>query len=213
MYRLIVVSAVLLVAASAAANETARSQLSRAPAVHETGTPDADVTPFRIAQAAKGGAAAKKSAATPPLSATAELKSADGKDVGTAKLTQTRSGVRIALTLKGLPAGEHAFHVHAVGKCEPPFTSAGPHFNPEQKKHGKLNNEGHHAGDMDNIRIPESGNLTVRVVNKDITLEKGKPNSVFQDGGTAVVVHAGKDDYMTDPAGNAGDRIACGVVK
>jgi Cu-Zn family superoxide dismutase len=170
------------------------------------------VAPFRIAQAAKGAAAAKKSAATPPLSATAELKSADGKDVGTAKLTQTRSGVRIALTLKGLPAGEHAFHVHAVGKCEPPFTSAGPHFNPVQKKHGKLNPEGHHAGDMDNITIPASGKLTRRVVNKDITLEKDKPNSVLQEGGTALVIHAGKDDYTTDPAGNAGDRIACGVI-
>jgi Cu-Zn family superoxide dismutase len=213
MVRFIAASAVLLVAASAAANETPRKELSRAPAVHETGMPDAGVAPLRIAQGAKDGAAAKKSAATPPLSATAELKSADGKDVGTATLTQTRSGVRIALALKGLPPGEHAFHVHAVGKCEPPFTSAGPHFNPEQKKHGKLNKEGHHAGDMDNIRIPESGNLTVQVVDKDITLEKGKPNSLFQEGGTALVVHAGKDDYMSDPAGNAGDRIACGVIR
>jgi superoxide dismutase, Cu-Zn family len=212
MVRFIAASAVLLVAASAAANETPRSELSRAPAVHNTGTPNADVAPLRIAQSAKDGAAAKKSAAAPPLSATAELKSADGKDVGTARLTQTRSGVRIALALKGLPPGEHAFHVHAVGKCEPPFTSA-PHFNPEQKKHGKLNKEGHHAGDMDNIRIPDNGNLTLQVVDRDITLEKGKPNSVFQDGGTALVVHAGKDDYMTDPAGNAGDRIACGVIK
>jgi Cu-Zn family superoxide dismutase len=213
MVRFIVASAVLLVAASAAANETPRAELSRAPAVNDTATPNAAVAPVRIAQGAKDGAAAKKSAATPPLSASAELKSADGKEVGTAKLTQTRSGVRIALALKGLPPGEHAFHVHAVGKCEPPFTSAGPHFNPEQKKHGKLNNEGHHAGDMDNIRIPEGGNLTLQVVDKDITLEKGKPNSVFQDGGTALVVHAGKDDYMTDPAGNAGDRIACGVIR
>jgi Cu-Zn family superoxide dismutase len=213
MVRFIAASAALLMAVSAAANETPRSELSRAPAVHNTGTPNAAVTPVRIAQGAKDGAAAKKSAATPPLSATAELKSADGKDVGTAKLTQTRSGVRIALALKDLPPGEHAFHVHAVGKCEPPFTSAGPHFNPEQKKHGKLNKEGHHAGDMDNIRVPDSGNLTLQVVDKDITLEKGKPNSVFQDGGTALVVHAGKDDYMTDPAGNAGDRIACGVIR
>jgi superoxide dismutase, Cu-Zn family len=213
MYRFIAASAVLLVAASAAANETPRFEFSRAPAVHNTGTSNADVAPLRIAQGAKDGAASKKSAAKPPLSATAELKSADGKDVGTATLTQTRAGVRIALALKGLPPGEHAFHVHAVGKCEPPFTSAGPHFNPEQKKHGKLNQEGHHAGDMDNIQIPDNGNLTLQVVDKDITLEKGKPNSVFQDGGTALVVHAGKDDYMTDPAGNAGDRVACGVIK
>jgi superoxide dismutase, Cu-Zn family len=213
MYRFIAASAVLLVAAPAAANETPRSEFSRAPAVHDTATPNADVPPLRIAQGAKDGAASKKSAAKPPLSATAELKSADGKDVGTATLTQTRAGVRIALALKGLPPGEHAFHVHAIGKCEPPFTSAGPHFNPEQKKHGKLNTEGHHAGDMDNIRIPDNGNLTLQVVDKDITLEEGKPNSVFQDGGTALVVHAGKDDYMTDPAGNAGDRVACGVIK
>ena len=103
--------------------------------------------------------------------------------------------------------------MHSVGKCEPPFTSAGPHFNPAQKKHGKLNPEGHHAGDMDNIVVPASGNLALKMVNKDITLEKGKPNSVFQEGGTAVVVHAAKDDYTTDPTGNAGDRIACGVVK
>ncbi|MGA7487742.1 MAG: superoxide dismutase family protein [Xanthobacteraceae bacterium] len=166
---------------------------------------------MRFAQDAKEGAA-KKSAAAPPLTASAELKSADGKDVGIVTLTQTRSGVRMNLALKGLPPGEHAFHVHAVGKCEPPFTSAGPHFNPAQKKHGKLNPEGHHAGDMDNIRIPASGNLTTRVVDKDITLEKDKPNSVFQEGGTALVIHAGKDDYKTDPAGNAGDRIACGVI-
>ena len=157
--------------------------------------------------------AAPKPAAAPASTASAQLKTADGKDVGTVTLTQTRGGVRLALALKGLSPGEHAFHLHAVGKCEPPgFTSAGPHFNPENKKHGKLNKEGHHAGDMDNIRVPANGNVNVTVVDKDITLEKGKPNSVFQDSGTAVVIHANKDDYMTDPAGNAGDRIACGVL-
>jgi superoxide dismutase, Cu-Zn family len=157
--------------------------------------------------------AAPKPAAAPAPTATAQLKTADGKDVGTVTLTQTRGGVRLALALKGLPPGAHAFHLHAVGKCEAPgFTSAGPHFNPENKKHGKLNKEGHHAGDMDNIRVPANGNVNVTVVDKDITLEKGKPNSVFQDSGTAVVIHANKDDYTTDPAGNAGDRIACGVI-
>ena len=158
------------------------------------------------------GAPAPKSTAPAAPTATADIKTADGKDVGTVTLTQTKAGVRISGGLKGLPPGEHAFHVHSVGKCEPPFTSAGPHFNPEHKKHGRLNPEGHHAGDMDNIRVPASGNMNVSVVDRDITLEKGKPNSVFQDGGTALVIHAGQDDYKTDPAGNAGDRIACGVI-
>ena len=157
-------------------------------------------------------AAAPKSAAVPTPKASAELKSADGKDVGKAALTQTRSGVRIRLSLNGLPPGEHAFHVHAVGKCEPPFTSAGPHFNPGQKKHGLDAPEGHHAGDMRNIVVPAGGKLTLTVVNNDLTLEKDKPNSVFQPAGTALVIHANKDDYVTDPAGNAGDRIACGVI-
>jgi Cu-Zn family superoxide dismutase len=209
----IAASVLLLVATSAVANEMPSRQLSEKSTIEKSSPPSSDLAPVRIAQRAKDGAAAsKKSApATPP--ATAEVKTADGKDVGIVTLTQTRSGVRLSGSLKGLPAGEHALHVHSVGKCEPPFTSAGPHFNPAQKKHGKLNPEGHHAGDMDNIVVPASGNLALKMVNKDITLEKGKPNSVFQDGGTAVVIHAAKDDYTTDPTGNAGDRIACGVVK
>jgi superoxide dismutase, Cu-Zn family len=214
MHRFIAASVVLLVAASAAANEGSLQQPSGRPAVETSSTPSANIAPQRFAQRAKEGAtAAPKSGAAAPPTATAELKAADGKDVGTVKLTQTRAGVRLDLALKGLPPGEHAFHVHAVGKCEPPFTSAGPHFNPAQKKHGKLNPEGHHAGDMDNVVIPASGNLTKRVVDPDITLEKDKPNSVFQEAGTALVIHANKDDYTTDPAGNAGDRIACGVIK
>jgi Cu-Zn family superoxide dismutase len=93
------------------------------------------------------------------------------------------------------------------------FTSAGPHFNPGDKKHGLKSPDGHHAGDMWNLDIPANGNLTLTVENKDITLDKGKPNSVYQGDGTAVVIHAGKDDDVTDPAGNAGERIACGVIK
>ena len=144
--------------------------------------------------------------------ASAPLKNAEGKEIGSANLTQTPHGVLINLSVKGLPPGEHAFHVHAVGKCEPPFTSAGGHFNPQSKKHGMLAAEGYHAGDMPNLHIPQSGDLAVEILNANITLEKGKPNSVFDADGSAVVIHAGSDDYKSDPAGDAGGRIACGVI-
>jgi superoxide dismutase, Cu-Zn family len=145
--------------------------------------------------------------------ARASLKDANGKDVGSATLTQTPGGVLIAVSVKDVPAGEHAFHVHAVGKCEPPFTSAGGHFNPGSKKHGLMAADGHHAGDMPNLHVPASGDLAVEVLNGDITLEKGKPNSVFDADGSALVIHANKDDYKTDPTGEAGGRIVCGVVE
>ncbi len=144
--------------------------------------------------------------------AKASLKDQKGADVGTATLTQTKKGVQIQLSLKGLPPGERAFHVHEAGRCEPPFTSAGGHFNPEKKKHGKVAGGGH-AGDMPNITIGKDGTLKTSVVNEAITLDKGKPNSVFHSGGTAIVIHAGPDDYKSDPAGDAGARIACGVIQ
>ena len=145
--------------------------------------------------------------------ASVALKDADGKDVGTARLTQTPVGVLVQLSVKGLPAGEHAFHIHAVGKCEPPFTTAGGHFNPTGKKHGMMAHEGQHAGDMPNLHIPANGELAVEVLNAAITLEKDKPNSLFDADGSAMVIHAGKDDYKTDPTGEAGGRIACGIVQ
>jgi Cu-Zn family superoxide dismutase len=144
--------------------------------------------------------------------AKAPLKDAAGKDVGTVNLTQTPHGVLLKLSLKGIPAGEHAFHVHAVGKCEPPFTSAGGHFNPGGKKHGMAAADGPHAGDMPNLHVPPSGELVVEIANPAISLVKGQPNSVFDADGSAIIVHAGVDDYRTDPTGNAGDRIACGVI-
>lgn len=144
--------------------------------------------------------------------ATATLKDASGKQVGTANLTQTPHGVLIKLSLKGIAPGEHAFHVHAVGKCEPPFTSAGGHFNPDAKKHGMEAAGGAHAGDMPNLHVPAGGELVVEVANPAISLAKGQPNSVFDADGSALVIHAGADDYKSDPAGNAGDRIACGVI-
>jgi len=143
--------------------------------------------------------------------ASAVLKDKDGKEVGKVELTDTPSGVLMRLTLDGVPPGDHAVHVHTVGKCEPPdFKSAGPHFNPDDTKHGLMNAEGPHAGDMPNLHVPEGGKLTVEVLNEMVTLD-AKP-ALLDDDGSAIVVHATSDDYQTDPAGNAGDRIACGVV-
>ena len=142
--------------------------------------------------------------------ASAVLKDKDGKEVGKVELTDTPNGVVMRLSLDGVPPGDHAFHVHAVGKCEPDFKSAGPHFNPDDTKHGLMTAEGPHAGDMPNLHVPDSGKLTVEVLNEMVTLD-AEP-ALLDNDGSAIVVHATADDYQTDPAGNAGDRIACGVV-
>jgi len=143
--------------------------------------------------------------------ASAVLKDAQGNEVGKATLTATPSGVLISLDLTAIPPGEHAFHIHAVGKCEPPdFKSAGGHFNPDSTKHGLMNPEGPHAGDMPNLHVPEGGKLQIEVLNPTVTLTA--ESALLDEDGSAVVIHTGADDYQTDPAGNAGDRIACGVI-
>jgi Cu-Zn family superoxide dismutase len=164
-----------------------------------------------------GGAAVVAMASLVSLSAQAQtakstLKDASGKEVGQVQLLQTPHGVLVKLSLKGAPTGEHAFHIHAVGKCEPPFTSAGPHFNPASHKHGMEAAEGSHAGDMPNLHIPANGELTIEIANPMVSLAKGQPNTVFDADGSAFIIHAGVDDYKTDPTGNAGDRVACGVI-
>jgi Cu-Zn family superoxide dismutase len=143
---------------------------------------------------------------------TVTLSGADNKEVGTAKLLQTPNGVLVRLNLTKATPGTHAFHVHAVGKCEgPEFTTAGGHFNPTNKKHGLLSKEGSHTGDLPNVVVPDSGALTVETVIPHVTLKEGEHTLADTDG-SALVLHAGTDDYITDPTGNAGGRLACGVI-
>jgi len=147
-----------------------------------------------------------------PKPVTVNLQNGQGKSVGTAVLSAAPHGTKIKLNVHNLSAGEHAIHVHQTAKCDgPDFKTAGAHFNPDGKKHGLDNPEGPHAGDIPNFTADAKGKSKATVIAPNVTLADDS-HSVFTGGGTALVIHAKPDDNKTDPSGNSGDRIACGVI-
>lgn len=146
--------------------------------------------------------------------ATAPIVDLNGKSLGTLTLTEMDGGVHITGELSGLPGGEHGIHIHETGTCDAAakFKSAGAHFEPAAHKHGSENPEGPHAGDLPNVSVAaEGGGASVDVMNASVTLSEGE-SSLLDADGSAIVIHADPDDYQTDPSGNSGERIACGVV-
>jgi len=137
------------------------------------------------------------------------LVNASGQSIGTVRAWQTAGGVSFRIDASGLPHGIHGVHVHAVGRCDPPdFTSAGAHWNPAGKKHGMNNPAGPHAGDLPNVEVAANG-----VLGATLVLPNASMASLLDADGAALVIHAAADDYMTDPSGNSGARIACAVIR
>jgi Cu-Zn family superoxide dismutase len=169
-------------------------------------------SPVLVAALLLAGCAGMMQSSTTDNTAAAEVKDASGRTVGTANLTQLGSAVRIVLQVRGLPAGVKAVHIHETGKCEgPAFNSAGGHFNPGSKQHGALNPQGSHAGDLPNLTVAGDGTGRLETTTEQISLG-GAPGGLSDTDGSALVIHAAPDDFRTDPTGNAGARIACGII-
>src|SRR4051812_24085702 len=141
-----------------------------------------------------------------------DMYNASGDSLGNITLTEQSSGVKMDVNLSGLPAGEHAIHIHDKASCKAPdFKSAGDHLNPDDKEHGLLHPKGAHAGDLPNLIVEDDGSVKAELMAPNVTLKNGK-KSLFTKEGTSIVIHDGKDDGMTQPAGDSGKRIACGEI-
>nr|WP_179952699.1 superoxide dismutase family protein [Cohnella abietis] len=152
-------------------------------------------------------------ARSPKQQASVKIINSKGEEIGTARITQKPDSVHIHIEAKDLPPGIHGIHFHETGKCEAPdFTSAGAHLNPQGKQHGFNNPQGFHAGDLLNIQVGQDGTVKADLESKSVTLVTGLSNSLRKPGGTAIVIHEKEDDYVTDPSGNSGNRIACGPI-
>jgi Cu-Zn family superoxide dismutase len=166
---------------------------------------------YAVTPAAQGPAAVRGTTGSIPAAAAA-LVDASGRGVGDARLQQTPHGVLLRLDLKNLTPGVHGLHIHEVGRCDAPsFESAGGHFAPDRRVHGFRNPSGPHAGDLPNIFVPSSRELSIEYLIPDVTLDPG-PRSLLDTNGSAIVIHADQDDHFSDPAGHVGDRLACGAI-
>jgi Cu-Zn family superoxide dismutase len=145
--------------------------------------------------------------------AVATLRNAEGNEIGKATFAPTKGGVKVHVEVANLKPGKHGIHLHAAGKCEgPDFKSAGGHLNPTDKHHGLHSPQGAHAGDLPNLVVGKNGKAKATFTAKGATLGEGQGSLLGPDG-SALVIHADPDDEKTDPAGNSGARIACGVIE
>ncbi|WP_138752817.1 superoxide dismutase family protein [Paenibacillus sinopodophylli] len=172
------------------------------------------ITMICLLLSTQSAAAAMAMSNSEPTALLIPIINSEGKQIGAAQLVQKADKVFVHIEAEKLAPGMHGVHFHSVGKCDTPdFKSAGDHFNPLSKQHGFNNSKGYHSGDLPNIEVGADGKVIANIASADVTLQQGKPNSLLKEDGTAIIIHEKADDYVTDPSGNSGNRIACGIIR